>query len=435
MRINIFGMGYVGSVSAACLARNGNYVTGIDVDDIKIGLINGGKSPIVEAGLDALIMSVVTEGRLRATKKAIRPADISVLCVGTPSCENGSIDLTQIKKVAQQVGEYVRTMEKYHVIAIRSTVLPGTTEESIIPIIAEYSRKEPGRDFGVCVNPEFMRQGTAIYDYYHPPFTVIGELDGKSGDVMAELYRDDQAPLIRKGIRVAEMIKYSCNAWHALKICFANETGNICKKLGIDSHEVMDIFCKDLKLNLSPYYLTPGFAFGGSCLPKDLRAILYKTKELDLHVPVLSSIMASNDKQIDVAYQLVKATGKKSVGVLGLSFKAGTDDLRESPLVELIERLLGKGYSVSIYDKEVSIARLFGSNKRFIESAIPHISSVMTESARETIENSEVIVLGNKSKDYEYVLQEYGGKKCVIDLVRMDGSVEIRDYGYEGICW
>src|SRR5262249_186187 len=307
-----------------------------------------------------------------ATTDHISPADVSMICVGTPSNGNGSLHLDYILKVTEQIGNYLRNIDFYHVVVIRSTVLPGTVSDTIIPLLEERSKKMAGRDFGVCMNPEFMREGTSVADFQRPIFTLIGGLDKTSGSVVEEFYNNIKAPVIRTKIKVAEMTKYACNTFHALKVTFANEIGNICKRLDIDSHEVMKIFCMDRELNISPYYFKPGFAFGGSCLPKDIRAILYRANQLDLESPLLRSIMISNDKQIDIAFDLIRKTGKNKVGVLGLSFKPGTDDLRESPIVNLIERLIGKGYTVKIYDKEVAFAKIFGANKKYIENAIQH---------------------------------------------------------------
>lgn len=437
MRINIFGMGYVGCVSAACLANSGHTVTGIDVDALKVELINQGRSPIVEPGLQEALGQAVAAGKLRAAVNDVvaAPADLSIVCVGTPSNENGSLRLDYILRVTQQIGQYLGHNQSYHVVNFRSTMLPGTIQERLIPVLEKHSGKKAGADFGVCMNPEFMRESTSIRDYYQPPFTVIGERDQKSGDVVAKIYRNVDAPMIRTTLKVAEILKYACNAFHALKISFANEIGNLCKRLNIDSHEVMDIFCRDTKLNLSPYYLKPGYAFGGSCLPKDLRALLYKAKELDLESPVLSSVLRSNQNQIETAYKLVRKTSRKKVGFLGLSFKPGTDDLRESPVVELIERLIGKGYSISIYDKEVSMAGIVGSNRVYIEQAIPHVSSLMKATAREVVDDAEVVVVGNKSEEHEKVIAELNHNTIIIDLVRLVENPEKRDGYYDGICW
>jgi GDP-mannose 6-dehydrogenase len=435
MRINIYGLGYVGCVSAACLANLGHEVTGIDVDDVKLNMLNEGLSPIVEPGLQEAIQQALTSKRLQATADHIGPADVSMICVGTPSNGNGSLRLDYVLKVTEQIGNYLRNIDFYHVVIVRSTVLPGTVSDTIIPLLEEYSKKMAGPDFGVCMNPEFMREGTSMTDFYKPIFTLIGELDERSGGVVEELYYNIKAPVIRTKIKVAEMTKYACNAFHALKVTFANEIGNICKRLDIDSHEVMEIFCSDRELNISPYYFKPGFAFGGSCLPKDIRAILYRANQLDLDSPLLRSILASNNKQIDIAFDLIRKTGKKKVGVLGLSFKAGTDDLRESPIVDLIERLIGKGYTVKIYDKEVAFSKIFGTNKKYIEHAIPHIASLIKESVQQVIDDTDLVVIGKKSPEFADIVASLDKDKVVIDLVRIIPYLGKYYGNYEGICW
>jgi len=436
MKINIYGLGYVGCVSAGCLAKSGHIVSGIDIDPVKVNIINSGKSPIVEEGLDELINETVKSGNLKAySNQDVPEADVSIICVGTPSNSNGSLSLNYFTNVAKQIGEQLKKSGSYHVVVNRSTVLPGTIESILIPALEENSGKNVGDDFGVCMNPEFMREGTSIYDYYNPPFSLVGQYDSRSGDVVEKIYSNLEAPFFRSNIKVAEMVKYSCNTFHALKVTFANEIGNICKNVGIDSHEVMDIFTKDQKLNISNYYLKPGFAFGGSCLPKDLRAITYKAKELDLDLPLLNSLMVSNQNQIDIAYDLIAKTGKKKIGILGLSFKAGTDDLRESPMVELIEKLIGKGYNLNIFDQEVSMAKLFGSNKKYIETVIPHISSLMNDSIEKVIEGSEILIVGKKEKSYKEPIQKASKSVHVIDLVKIFTQSEAPKENYEGICW
>ena len=435
MKINIYGLGYVGCVSAACLGKNGFHVTGIDMEKIKVDAINQGKSPIIEPGLEEAIKEAVSFGKLRAARETNGWADLSIVCVGTPSRGNGSLQLGYIERVSTQLGKYLRKHKRYHVINIRSTVLPGTVGEVIIPILEETSGRKAGKDFGVTMNPEFMREGTSLHDYFNPPFTVIGQIDRRSGDVVERLYRDIPSPLIRTGVKTAEMIKYVCNTFHALKITFANEIGNLCKTLDIDSHEVMDIFSRDKKLNISPAYLKPGFAFGGSCLPKDLRALLYKSKQLDLELPLLANIIRSNRNQIEVAYDLIVKTRLRKVGLLGLSFKTETDDLRESPMVELAEKLIGKGYDLSIYDREVSLARVFGSNKRYINKVIPHLSTLMSESISDVIKRSDVIVVAKSSEEIEKSISRLNGGKKVIDLARLK-SLQGRNGRFsEGICW
>jgi GDP-mannose 6-dehydrogenase len=434
MKVNIFGLGYVGCVSAACLADVGHEVTGIDIDRSKVACINSGHSPIVEPGIDDLVGQAVNAGRLRASSCPAEAADVSIICVGTPSSENGSLNVSHVVDVARQIGSYLRSLSGFHVVNVRSTVLPGTVEDVIVPLLEAQSGKKAGRDFGVCMNPEFMREGSSIEDFWHPPFTVIGELDAASGGAVAALYDEVKAPLYRTNIRVAEMLKYACNSFHAIKVTFANEIGNVCKKFGVDSHEVMRLVCLDTKLNISSYYMKPGFAFGGSCLPKDLRALVYEARRADLDTPLLSAAMTSNRHQIEVAYKLIAKTDRKRVGVLGLSFKPGTDDLRDSPVVELVERLIGKGYEVKVYDEEVSLSRLIGSNKQHIESVIPHIATLMDRSLARVVEESEVVVV---AKDDRATAAELAGMlrdKAVIDLVRMRDRGTANG-GYQGICW
>src|SRR5262245_24786127 len=422
MKLSVFGIGYVGCVSAACFAKAGHQVIGVDVNPTKADILNSGKSPIVEEGIADLIDEVVKAGRLRATTdsaEAIANSDVSLVCVGTPSNPNGSLDLRYVKRVCEEIGAALWTKKERHIVVIRSTMLPGTIETVVIPALESYSRKQAGQDFGVCINPEFLREGSSIRDFYAPPFTLIGADDDQSGSVVRSLYAEIDAPVFVTALKTAEMVKYVCNCFHALKVSFANEVGNICKELSIDSHEVMNVFCQDTKLNLSPYYLKPGFAFGGSCLPKDLRAINYKAKELDVEVPVLSSILPSNKQQIDRAIEMVIKTGKKQVGILGFSFKAGTDDLRESPMVALIETLIGKGIQLSIYDRDVALARLVGANKDYIERQIPHISQLMRATIDEVIDSAEVLVIGNRSAEFQRVDTQRRKDQIIIDLVRL----------------
>lgn len=437
-KISVLGLGYVGAVSVACLADNGHTVLGVDVSQIKVDIINAGRSPIIEEGLDELMRKGVETGAIRAVtqaREAVHATDLSIICVGTPSNSNGSLDLRYVERVAFEIGEALADKDAYHIVVLRSTVLPGTTEELVIPTLERASGKKCGVDFGVCFNPEFLREGSSIKDFYNPPFTVIGADDPRVAAAVEQLYGMLSAPLRIVPIRVAEMVKYSCNAFHALKVTFANEVGNICKSSGIDSHKVMEIFCLDTKLNLSPYYLTPGFAFGGSCLPKDLRALLYHGRHFDLNLPVLESILPSNEMQVEQAYRMVTGAGSKRVGVLGFSFKAGTDDLRESPIVELIEKLIGKGYQVQVYDKNVSLANLHGANRTYIEKEIPHIAQLMTETIDEVIEKSDVIVIGNNSPEFANVRERVNGRHAVVDLVRAAGRQAVSDGSYQGIGW
>jgi len=438
MKISIFGLGYVGSVSVGCLAALGHDVIGVDVNPLKVDMINAGQSPVIEAGLGALIAEGVKANQLKAitnASEAIIASDVSLVCVGTPSDDNGDLNLIYVERVCQEIGQALSRKDGYHVVVVRSTMLPGSTEERVIPALERSSGRQAGRGFGVSLNPEFLREGTAVHDFHHPPFTLIGQYDGRGAEIAADLYAGVDAPLLIVPLKAAEMVKYANNAFHALKVAFANEVGNICKRQGIDSHQVMDIFCMDEKLNLSSYYLKPGFAFGGSCLPKDLRALLYHGHHLDLSLPVLEAILPSNELQVKRGFELIKQTGSKKVGVLGFSFKAGTDDLRESPLVELIETLVGKGYQVKVYDKNVSLARLHGANRAYIEREIPHIATLMCNSTEEVLAESEVIVIGNKAPEFRQVLRQVRQDQVVIDLVRILEDIDHLDAQYEGICW
>jgi GDP-mannose 6-dehydrogenase len=438
VKISVFGLGYVGSVSAASFAADGHAVVGVDVNPVKVASVNEGRSPIVEPGLDALLRDTRASGRLRATTdtaEAVHATELSLVCVGTPSRRNGSLELTYLERVCEQIGDALRTKDDYHVVVVRSTVLPGTTHGVVIPALERQSGKTYGEGFGVSVNPEFLREGTALDDFRHPPLTLVGHNHAADATGTTALYRSVEAPLFTTSIGVAEMMKYTSNTWHALKVCFANEIGNLCKRVGVDSHEVMRIFCEDDKLNLSPYYLKPGFAFGGSCLPKDVRALQYRAKEVDLDVPVIQSILGSNRLQIDHALEMVTETGRKRVGLLGFSFKAGTDDLRESPIVILAEALLGKGYDLRIYDRNVSLARLVGANKEYIEGQIPHLSSLLCETIDEVLEASEVIVVGNPSPEFTEAITRCRPDQTVIDLVRLPTARDDVRAKYEGICW
>jgi GDP-mannose 6-dehydrogenase len=436
--ISVFGLGYVGCVSLACFADSGHEVIGVDINPTKVAMINKGCSPIIEDGLTELLEKGVECGRVRATtnvKEAIHHSDISIICVGTPSRRNGSLNTDYISRVSQEIGLFLAAKEHYHVVAVRSTLLPGTCEDLIIPTLEETSGKKAGRDFGVCYNPEFLREGSSLKDFANPPYTVIGGNDERANEQLQALYAMLDAPLVVVPFKVAEMIKYASNAYHALKISFANEMGNICKQLNIDSHQLMDLFCQDTKLNISRAYLKPGFAFGGSCLPKDLRAILYHCRHLDVRAPVLEAILPSNEHQIDLAFQMIRRSGRKRVGALGFSFKAGTDDLRESPMVELIERLIGKGYEVSVYDKYVSLANLQGANRAYIEEQIPHIACLMADSMETVLAKSDVVVIGNNSPDFRVATKKINETHKIIDLVRLFEDTTALNGSYQGISW
>ena len=438
MRVSVFGLGYVGSVSAASFAADGHAVVGVDVHQVKVDAINEGRSPIVEPGLDELLKQGVAAGRLRATTStadAVNATDLSLICVGTPSRKNGSLDLSYLERVCEQIGEVLKTKDDYHVVVVRSTVLPGTTHGKVIPALERTSGKKYGEGFGVAVNPEFLREGSALKDFRNPPLTLVGHNHAADAAPTKALYDGIDAPFFGTSIRVAEMMKYTSNAWHAVKVVFANEIGNLCKRVGVDSHEVMDIFCKDDKLNLSPYYMKPGFAFGGSCLPKDVRALQYRAKEVDLDLPLINSVLESNHLQVEHAIEQIMATGKKKIGLFGFSFKAGTDDLRESPMVILAERLLGKGYDLCIYDRNVSMARLVGANKQYINEQIPHLSRLLCDSIDDVIEKAEVIVIGNGSPEFTEAVTRCRPDQRVIDLVRIPLDFSRVTAQYDGICW
>jgi GDP-mannose 6-dehydrogenase len=417
----------------------GHNVIGVDVSAAKVAMIKQGQPPVIEAGLFELLATVTESGALRSTEvwqDAIASSDVALVCVGTPSSPNGSLSTDLVRRVSEQIGAALGDIDRYFVVAVRSTVLPGTVEGLVIPALEEKSGKIAGRDFGVCMVPEFLREGTSVKDFFNPPRTVIGQLDCRSGQTVAALFEGIEAPLIRTSIRVAESLKYADNAFHALKVTFANEIGNICKATGCDSHEVMRIFCLDNKLNLSPYYLKPGFAFGGSCLPKDLRALTYHAHSLDVATPLLDSILVSNRKQVERITALLQQYKGRSLGFLGLSFKHGTDDLRESPILEVIETMIGKGFRVGIYDEYVSIARLVGANKEYIQKEIPHISSLMRSSAEELVRDSDVVVVSNASEEFREVLaQATRPNQVVVDLVRIIDDREALKSEYYGICW
>lgn len=437
MKISIFGMGYVGAVSAGCLANDGHEVIGVDPNQTKVDLINCGQTPIIEKDIGEMVALGIRNKLLRATtnvQEAVFGSDISLICVGTPSQLNGNLDLSFVRRVCEEIGSAIAKKDGFHVVVARSTMLPGSMRSVVIPTLEQYSGKTAGKDFGVCNNPEFLREGTAVYDYYNPPKTVIGESDATAGDMLVKLYNKMDAPMVRTDIETAEMVKYTDNNWHAVKVAFANEIGNLSKALGIDGHKVMEIFCKDTKLNLSPYYMKPGFAFGGSCLPKDVRALTYKAKSLDLNLPLLSSLMPSNQLQIQKGLDMVTAYGKRRVGILGFAFKAGTDDLRESPLVEVIESLIGKGYEMKLYDRNVNLAALTGANRDYILNHIPHISKLMVNKMEEVLEFAEILVVGNGAPEFGKILEQIKPGQIVIDLVRIVPN-KSEAGRYDGICW
>jgi GDP-mannose 6-dehydrogenase len=428
--VSIFGMGYVGAVTAACLAAEGYRVIGVDPNTMKTELIRQGLAPIIEKGLPELFRNAKDQGLLTATnnaRSAILETELSLICVGTPSKANGSLDDKYLLSVSTEIAEALRNKPSAHILVYRSTMLPGLLKSKIIPLLQEVSGKKEGEGFHVCFHPEFLRESTSVHDFYHPPKTVVGTDKKEVADLVFGLYPGFPGPMIQTSMEVAEMVKYVDNAFHALKVTFANEIGQVCRHLDIDSHAVMNIFSQDTKLNISKAYLTPGFAFGGSCLPKDLRAINYLAKTLDLEVPLLVSLMESNRKLIEKAVREIIALGRKRIGFAGFSFKAGTDDLRESPIVEVIEQLLGKGFEIKLYDRHVAMARLTGANKEYINRTIPHIASLMVPSLDILMKDCEVIVIGNRDEEFKEIPSRASPEQMVYDFVRIAGTFKVRN--------
>lgn len=437
MNISVYGLGYVGCVSAVCLAHLGHHVIGVDVSEGKVALVNQGKSPLVEPGLDDMLRSMVAEGRIRATTdsdEAIENTELTLICVGTPSNGNGSLKLDFIQSVCREIGVSLSRIDRYHTIVVRSTVLPETSEGRLIPLIEQQSGRRAGADFGYAMNPEFLRESSAISDFLNPSQVIIGALDARTMSEVERLYVSLGAPVVGTSIKAAEMIKYVSNAFHALKIVFANEIGNLCKSFGADGREIMEVFCRDRQLNISAAYLMPGFGFGGSCLPKDMRALLHSAKQRDLDCPLLQAVLDSNQQQIQRGIDLVEHTGRKKIGVLGLSFKAGTDDIRESAAVPLVETLVGRGYDVCVFDPDVRLEHLVGKNKQFLERELPHIASLMRGCVEDVVAQSEVVVLTNAHRQYRTAHKLMRDGQILIDLVGMphDG---ITAASYQGICW
>jgi GDP-mannose 6-dehydrogenase len=437
MRISVFGIGYVGAVTAACLCKDGHDVVAIDVNDVKVNEINDGLAPIGEPGLAALISDAVASGKLRATESSedgIFSTELSIICVGTPSRLNGSLDTRYVLKVAEEIGAAIKRKPERHHVVMRSTILPGTMRESVIPALERAVGGVAGRDFGIAYYPEFLRESTAIADYYDPGTIVFGKLNDDTITKLREVVARIGVEPIVVDMTTAEAVKYTNNAWHALKVSFANEIGNICKGTSIDGHEVMRILCSDKRLNISPAYLMPGFAFGGSCLPKDLRALRYKARTIDVDTPILDAAMTANEIQLDRAYRMIAGTGARRLGLLGLSFKPNTDDLRESPLVELAERLLGKGFMLKIYDPNVSYGELTGANLQYVMSHLPHLSRLLVDSVDEMCQGAQAIIIGKKDAAAASLVDRLGGKTPIIDLVRVN-AVQRSNGSYDGICW
>ena len=438
LSISVFGMGYVGSVTAACFAHAGHRVIGVDVSSAKVEMLSAGRSPIIEARMSELVAEAHQAGTLHATTnavEAVQNSEISFVCVGTPSRRGGKLDLTYVERVVHEIGVALGRKKSHHSVVLRSTVLPGTTESLVIPTVEKASGRRAGADFAVCYNPEFMREGSAVADFLQPPYTVLGAQDPKQLVSVRELYQSTPGPLFETNIPVAEMVKYVCNAFHAVKVGFANEVGTLCKNLGVDTEAVTRIYTSDTKLNISPAYLSPGFAFGGSCLPKDLRALGHRAKELDLGLPLLESVLPSNALHIDRAVDAVLRTNKKKISFLGLSFKSGTDDLRESPQVQMIKRLLGEGRQVRVWDRDVSLGKLAGSNRQYIEEVIPHIGSLLSADLEDVVQGGEVVVIATKVEK-EQLSRCLSPEQIVIDLINLAAaSRPVTTASYEGICW
>jgi GDP-mannose 6-dehydrogenase len=438
MKVSVFGLGYVGAVSCGCFAHDGMDVIGVDVNAEKVAMINAGRAPILEARIGEMIADAVATGRLRGTtdvEQAVLDTDISVVSVGTPSNPAGSLNLTAVERVSEQIGRAIGRKSGRHMVVVRSTVMPGTVRKLVIPVLERESGKKFGAGFGVCFNPEFLREGSSVHDHYNPPYTLIGCSSEEDGRIAASLYNAVEADVHYVAIETAEMVKYVCNAFHALKISFANEMGMIAQSLGVDSHQVMDLVCRDTKLNISPRYLSPGFAFGGSCLPKDVRALLYKAREMDVETPLTRSILETNRSQVDRAINLILSLRKRKITMLGITFKAGTDDLRESPLVTVTETLIGKGLDVRIYDSNISLARLVGANKQYIEGEIPHIASLLMDDLQAAVDHGEVLVIGNRAPEFTR-LKELGVRdQVIVDLAKIPGLGRDQGYNYIGITW
>ena len=417
--ISVFGLGYVGSVTAACLAHKGNRVVGVDLNPAKVEMLESGRSPILEPRLEEIVSESHQACRLHATTDvvgAVDQSEISFICVGTPSLRNGKLDLSGVQRVCAEIGAALRSKESFYWIVLRSTVLPGTTEAVVIPALEAASGKHVGKDFAVCFAPEFLREGSAVADFFEPPFTILGTREISRIEPLRALFAWAPGRIYESSPSTAEMVKYVCNAFHALKVGFANEIGTLCKELGADTETVTEIFTSDTRLNISPAYLKPGFAFGGSCLPKDLRALTYRAKELDLRLPLLESLLPSNNEHIERAVEAVLRTNKKKVGVLGLSFKPGTDDLRESPIVHLVKRLIAEGCELQIWDENVALGQLIGSNRDFIESYIPHIGTLLRDNIRNVLGHADVVVLGTNSVSVEELMKRLHDDQHLIDL-------------------
>lgn len=439
MKILVWGLGYVGTVSAACFAQLGHEVVGVEVNAVKVEAINSGGSAIKEPGLADLVRQMVSSGRLRAAQNSqglVDWADVSLICVGTPSLADGSPNLDYIRNVAQNIGEGLGSSNHYHVVVLRSTVFPGTTQTELIPLLEKYSGRKAGRDFGVVMNPEFLREAEALFDFYHPPYTVIGELDDRAGALVEAVYQGIDAPVYHVGLREAELVKVVNNAFHALKTGFANEIGRVCERLEINSHVVMDLVCADTKLNISPAYMRPGFAFGGSCLPKDLRSLTFHAHQVNAKVPIIESILISNQYQVEEARLKIHEMNVQCIGILGLSFKSDTDDLRESPVISLIQSLWKDGFDVLVHDPDIQPEMMLGSNREYLERQLPQIGEILRPRIEDITASCRAIVLTQKRPEFISALQTLGDQQVVLDLVHIQKSADkLSVSNIQGLSW
>lgn len=438
MKVSVFGLGYVGAVSCACLPELGHEVVGVDINPLKVELIASGQSPVVEEGIEELIAAAVKAGKLTATHDvaaAVRDTEISLISVATPALPNFMPDLTALDAVVGQIGAEIAKKDSQHTLVIRSTVAPGTTRARIAPLLEKAAGRKIGDRLSLVFNPEFLREGSSVSDFHNPPQTIVGSLDEAGVEVMKRLYTGVPGSFVAADVGVAESVKYLCNVFHALKIVFANEAGAVLKEAGLDSRDVLALFCEDKQLNISKAYLRPGFAFGGSCLPKEVKGFLTIARERGVDIPVLGSLLNSNDAHIGRAYDLIASAGRKPVALFGLAFKPGTDDLRDSPLVVLAERLLGKGFDLAIYDKFVKIARLLGKNKEYIDREIPHLDKLLQETPDAALARAEIVVVGHADAETRQRIIALAKGARVVDL---NGYADLRAAGfaqYEGICW
>jgi GDP-mannose 6-dehydrogenase len=438
VKVSVFGLGYVGAVSCGCLPELGHAVVGVDNNPSKVKMINDGLSPVVEEGIDDLITAAVRAGQLRATddvESAVMDSEVSLISVATPSRSNYMPDLTAVEEVVRAIGAVLRNKPGAHALVLRSTVPPGTTEDRLLPILQESAGRNVGDRLSLVFNPEFLREGSSVKDFRRPPQTVVGSLDEAGYAVMQRLYGSLPGPVVQTTCRIAESVKYLCNVFHALKIVFANETGSVLKASGVDAVEVMRIFCQDTHLNISAAYLRPGYAFGGSCLPKEVKGFLALARNAEVPVPMLGGLLDSNSAHIDRAFAMVAAHGRRRVALFGLAFKPGTDDLRDSPFVSLAERLIGRGFDITIFDPFVRISRLLGKNKEYIDREVPHLDRLLKQTAEQALEGAQTIVVGHADAATRKAIAQHASGREIIDLAGYEELGQCGAASYDGICW